>query len=99
MRRRISTLVTDIQRSLRMLGIVIAFVLSTMLCAPLPLHAQRLTWLGTIGGDDSMAYSVSADGSVVVGVAQDVNGRERAFRWTTVVGLYLAPSPPLVVHP
>lgn len=41
-----------------------------------------LTWLGTFGGDDSVAYDVSADGSMVVGVAYDTNGNQRAFHWT-----------------
>jgi uncharacterized membrane protein len=31
--------------------------------------SQSLTWLGTLGGLHSYAYGVSADGAVVVGVA------------------------------
>jgi len=30
-------------------------------------EAQRLTWLGTLGGGWSAAFGVSADGAVVVG--------------------------------
>jgi len=29
--------------------------------------SQSLTWLGTLGGNQSEAYGVSADGAVVVG--------------------------------
>jgi probable HAF family extracellular repeat protein len=42
--------------------------------------------LGTLGGDWSEAYGVSADGSVVVGWAENAAGRERAFRWTASSG-------------
>src|SRR5947208_11797763 len=35
----------------------------------------------------SGAFGVSADGSVVVGMAEDANGMRRAFRWTAVSGL------------
>jgi uncharacterized membrane protein len=31
--------------------------------------SQSLTWLGTLGGRESVAYGVSADGAVVVGWA------------------------------
>jgi len=49
--------------------------------------SQTLTWLGTLGGDISSAQDVSADGSVVVGVAQDSNGFYRPFRWTPRGGM------------
>jgi probable HAF family extracellular repeat protein len=49
--------------------------------------SQSLTWLGTLGGDISSAHDVSADGSVVVGVAQDSNGFYRPFRWTPGGGM------------
>jgi probable HAF family extracellular repeat protein len=48
---------------------------------------ERLTWLGTLGGDWSAAYGVSADGSVVVGAAKNAAGYERAFRWTAARGM------------
>jgi probable HAF family extracellular repeat protein len=48
---------------------------------------QSLTWLGTLGGNISSALDVSADGSVVVGVAQDSNGFYRPFRWTPGGGM------------
>jgi probable HAF family extracellular repeat protein len=43
--------------------------------------------LGTLGGDQSWAFGVSADGSVVVGSAQDAAGKWRAFRWTVAGGM------------
>jgi probable HAF family extracellular repeat protein len=43
--------------------------------------------LGTLGGDRSVAYGVSADGSVVVGGVEDVEGQRRAFRWTAAGGM------------
>lgn len=43
--------------------------------------------LGTLGGNDSWAYAVSADGQVVVGIAQEAGGRWRAFRWTPTGGI------------
>jgi probable HAF family extracellular repeat protein len=42
--------------------------------------------LGTLGGTWSEAYGASADGSVVVGSAQNAAGRYRAFRWTASGG-------------
>jgi len=54
------------------------------------LHAQQpsLIWLGTLGGSSSVAYGVSADGSVVVGMAGDT-----AFRWTASTGMQLLETP------
>jgi probable HAF family extracellular repeat protein len=43
--------------------------------------------LGTLGGWGSGAWGVSADGSVVVGVAENASGRDRAFRWTVEGGM------------
>jgi probable HAF family extracellular repeat protein len=43
--------------------------------------------LGTLGGDGSEASAVSADGSVVVGVAENAAGQRRAFRWTAAGGM------------
>jgi len=42
--------------------------------------SQSLTWLGTLGGNQTVAYGVSADGRVVVGEARNAAGG-RAFRW------------------
>ena len=44
--------------------------------------SQTLTWLGTLGNNLSLAYGVSADGSVVVGWANNAAGQPCAFRWT-----------------
>jgi probable HAF family extracellular repeat protein len=43
--------------------------------------------LGTLGGNASWAWGVSADGSVVVGYAQNADGQWRAFRWTASGGM------------
>jgi probable HAF family extracellular repeat protein len=50
--------------------------------------SQSLTWLGTLpGGCCSAAYGVSADGAVVVGLAENATGQARAFRWTASGGM------------
>ena len=53
------------------------------------LFAQQPTfnWLGTLGGNFSRAFGVSANGSVVVGVSNTSNYEERAFRWTLANGM------------
>jgi probable HAF family extracellular repeat protein len=43
--------------------------------------------LGTFGGFDSGAYGISADGSVIVGMANDPGNNAHAFRWTATTGL------------
>jgi probable HAF family extracellular repeat protein len=44
--------------------------------------------LGTLGGIRlELAYGVSADGAVVVGVAENAAGQRRAFRWTASGGM------------
>jgi probable HAF family extracellular repeat protein len=43
--------------------------------------------LGTLGGDESSAYALTSDGSVVVGEAQDADGDNEAFRWTEGTGM------------
>jgi probable HAF family extracellular repeat protein len=43
--------------------------------------------LGTLGGNRSEAWGVSADGSVVVGWAFNAAGQVRAFRWTQAGGM------------
>jgi probable HAF family extracellular repeat protein len=43
--------------------------------------SQSLTWLGTLGGSESVAYGVSADGALVVGLVYNAAGQRRAFRW------------------
>jgi probable HAF family extracellular repeat protein len=67
-------------RALWLVWVVVAW-------AAQPSQAQRLIWLGTLGGDWSAAYGVSADGSVVVGWAVNAAGDRRAFRWTAAGGM------------
>jgi len=43
--------------------------------------------LGTLGGSRSFAYSVSADGNIVVGWANNAAGARRACRWTPSGGV------------
>ena len=45
--------------------------------------------LGTMGGNQSEAYGVSANGAVVVGRAQNANQQWRAFRWSASSGRML----------
>jgi probable HAF family extracellular repeat protein len=49
--------------------------------------ARGMQDLGTLGGSGSVAYGVSADGSVVVGRADNAAGQWRAFRWTEARGM------------
>jgi len=48
--------------------------------------SQSITWLGTLGGNESRAYGVSNNG-VVVGWAYNAAGQPRAFRWTASEGM------------
>jgi len=59
-------------------------------------HAASFTGLGTLGGSYSMAFGVSADGSVVVGRSTTpyVNG-DQAFVWTAAGGMVGLGSPPV----
>ncbi len=43
--------------------------------------------LGTLGGDESWAYGVSAGGDVIVGKAEDSSYNVYAFRWTMESGV------------
>jgi len=47
-----------------------------------------ITWLGTLPSFmRSVAFGVSADGSVVVGEARNAVDQYRAFRWTQATGM------------
>jgi probable HAF family extracellular repeat protein len=67
-------------RALVLVWVVVAW-------AAQPSLAQRLIWLGTLGGDVSNAYGVSADGSVVVGGSYNAARQWHAFRWTASGGM------------
>lgn len=52
------------------------------------LYSQQLSWLGGLPGlPTSTAYSVSSDGTTVVGSATNNNGSRFAFRWTQTNGM------------
>ncbi|ATN33640.1 hypothetical protein ACO34A_07445 [Rhizobium sp. ACO-34A] len=46
-----------------------------------------MTDLGTLGGNYSSAYDVNADGTVVVGYAEDSSDNAHGFRWTSEDGM------------
>ncbi len=46
-----------------------------------------LTSLGSLGGGETFARAISADGSVVVGGSNNTAGEQRAFRWTAAGGM------------
>lgn len=56
------------------------------------------TGLGTLGGEQSGASALSADGRVVVGWSEDINGIAKPFRWEDglMVALGLTPTNPWV---
>ncbi|MCS6965922.1 MAG: HAF repeat-containing protein [Candidatus Kapabacteria bacterium] len=60
-------------------------VITIVLCAEAV--GQSLTWLGTGNQRYSVAFDVSADGSVVVGFLTDGAELARAFRWTAATGI------------
>ncbi len=64
----------------------LALLLAVLLC-PLSVHAQRLTWLGTLGGSQSQTVGVSADGTAVAGWSLTAERYRRAFRWTISSGM------------
>jgi probable HAF family extracellular repeat protein len=59
-------------------ALISAGILSIVATAPC--WSQKLTWLGTLGGNESVAYGVSNNG-IVVGMARNAQGQQRAFRW------------------
>jgi probable HAF family extracellular repeat protein len=67
--------------------ISIALSIALLFSGNLLCQQPELIWLGTIGGSGSVANAVSADGSVVVGTANDSNGNPRAVRWTAATGI------------
>jgi probable HAF family extracellular repeat protein len=67
--------------------ISLTMVVITILMNNTKAQQPELIWFGTFGGNNSEARAVSADGSVVVGVADNSNGDSRAFRWTLSAGI------------
>jgi probable HAF family extracellular repeat protein len=60
-------------------------------------YGQSLTWLGTLGGNLSVARGVSNDGSVVAGYSKYDN-YNRAFRWTRAGGMQNLGTLPLFTY-
>jgi probable HAF family extracellular repeat protein len=81
----------DEKRRRNVLLVSLIVVFWGILSLSLPASAQSLTWLGSLGGlgTDSVAFDVSADGSVVVGYSAG-----RAFRWTVQGGMQNLGAPP-----
>ncbi len=52
-----------------------------------PLAQTAMVDLGTLGGSNSNAFGVSADGLIVIGQSQNEFGFEEAFRWTATEGM------------
>ncbi|MCS7209974.1 MAG: hypothetical protein NZ874_10440 [Fimbriimonadales bacterium] len=73
--------------TLKQWSVRLVLALSVGLGAWTSSEAQRLTWLGTLGGSSSQAYGVSADGRVVVGWTENADYYRRAFRWTAETGM------------
>jgi probable HAF family extracellular repeat protein len=46
-----------------------------------------MRFIGTLGGFESEAFAVSADGSVVIGRSTNASNSRRAFRWTAAGGM------------
>lgn len=63
------------------------FSISIFLVCDLFAQQPTFNWLGTLGGNFSRAFGVSANGQVVVGVSANANYQERAFRWTLANGM------------
>ncbi len=59
------------------------YVTTAFLLAAAHGTAQSMTDLGSLGGDYTYPFAVSADGSVIVGQSDNSSNQGRAFRWTT----------------
>ncbi len=56
-------------------------------------YSQSLTWLGTLGGNVSIARAISPNGSIIVGLSDNSSGYTRAFLWTAQTGMIELPTP------
>ena len=63
------------------------YVTTAFLLAAAHGTAQSMTDLGTLGGNYTYPYAVSADGSVIVGHSGNSGNQGRAFRWTAAGGM------------
>ncbi|MFZ9980018.1 MAG: hypothetical protein ACO3HN_08725, partial [Opitutales bacterium] len=63
------------------------YVTTAFLLAAAHGTAQSMTDLGTLGGNYTYPYAVSADGSVIVGNSGNSGNQGRAFRWTAAGGM------------
>ncbi len=61
--------------------VYLSLLLPVFFTGELSAQSPSLIWLGTLGGNSSHAYCVSADGRTVVGVSTNAQYGERAFRW------------------
>ncbi|MCS6965745.1 MAG: HAF repeat-containing protein [Candidatus Kapabacteria bacterium] len=60
----------------------VVFAIVFAVVSTLAASAQPLVWLGTMGGVESKALGLSADGSILVGRIVDGGGKRRAFLWS-----------------
>lgn len=80
MRKELIALLAPKSGALLSLGLLVWSVASSQPLQP------RLVWLGTLGGSESSAAAVSANG-VVVGWSYNSLRQARAFRWTPASGM------------
>ena len=62
-------------------------LLAPVLTVMSPTVYAQVIKLGTLGGSYSFATSITPDGTIVVGAAQDASGNYRVFRWTESGGM------------
>lgn len=62
-------------------------LLAPVLAVMSPTVYAQVIKLGTLGGSYSFATSITPDGTIVVGAAQDASGNYRVFRWTESGGM------------
>jgi probable HAF family extracellular repeat protein len=67
-------------------------VLLMLAMAYMMVCAQQLIWLGTQGGQESVANGVSDDGRFVAGYIRSLAGRDVAFLWSSDSGMQLLPT-------
>ncbi len=69
-------------------NLIVLFVLILIIVfSQTQLKAQSITWLGTLGGEQSIAYDLTNDGVAVVGTSENSNLDSRAFIWMQASGM------------